>query len=192
MYINENPTNSSLFLDPTGVALTLTCGTFLRFLLQKGTNLPIMLTQEALNKPKSKYARVPIRNPIINLLQFLCSTTYAIFMISTILHSVDELSVLVSSSASEDAVFKQANINLSPEQRELLLWHYRLSLSTSNMSNPYSKNHLRESHVLSSLVITNVRIANNLCVQCANMPSKNNANHLKHNNSSTHSNYWLS
>ena len=33
---------------------------------------------------------------------------------------------MISPSSSEDAVFKQTNINLSPEQRELLLWHYRL------------------------------------------------------------------
>ena len=112
VYINENPANSSLFLDSGGVALTLTCGTILRFPLQKGSNLPIMLTQEALNKPKSKCAHVPICNPIINLLQFLCSTMKVIFMTGTTLHSVDEPSVLVSSSASEDAVFKQANINL--------------------------------------------------------------------------------
>jgi hypothetical protein len=27
---------------------------------------------------------------------------------------------------NDDAVLKQANSNLSPEQKELLLWHYRL------------------------------------------------------------------
>ena len=47
-------------------------------------------------------------------------------MTGTLLHSVDGPSVMVSPSAAEDAVFKQANINLSPEQKELLLWHYRL------------------------------------------------------------------
>ena len=113
-------------MDSGGVALTLTCGTILRFPLQKGSNLPIMRTQEALNKPKSKCVHVPIRNPSINAMQFLCSTTYVIFMTGTILHSVDEPLVMVSSLAAEDVVFKQANISLSPEQKELLLWHYRI------------------------------------------------------------------
>ena len=80
-----------------------------------------MLTQQALQKPKLRCAHIPTRNPFINSLQFLCSTTYVIFMTGTILHSVDEPSVLTSPSASEDAVLKQDNINLSPEQRELLL-----------------------------------------------------------------------
>ena len=36
VYINENPTNSSLFLDSTGLALTLTCEPFYVFLYKKG------------------------------------------------------------------------------------------------------------------------------------------------------------
>ena len=125
MYINENPTNSSLFLDSTGIALTLTCGTILRFPLQNGSNLPIMLTQQSLHKPKSTCTpHIPICNPIINSLQFLCSTTYTILMTGTILHLVDKPSVLTS--LSEDAVLKQANINIFPEQPELLLQHYEL------------------------------------------------------------------
>ena len=47
-------------------------------------------------------------------------------MTSTLLYSVDEPSVMVSPSAEEDAVFMQANINLSPGHKELLLWYYRL------------------------------------------------------------------
>ena len=46
VYIRENPTNSSLLLDSEGIAMTLTCGTILRFPLQKGSNLPIILTQK--------------------------------------------------------------------------------------------------------------------------------------------------
>ena len=127
VYISENPTNSSLLLDSEGIAMTLTCGTILRFPLQKGSNLPIMLTQKALNESTSKCgAHVATSNPIINGLQFLVSTTYTVFMTGTLFHSVAEPSVFVLPTASEDAVFKQANINLSPDQRELLLWHYRL------------------------------------------------------------------
>ena len=36
VYIEENLTKSSLFLDSKGITLTLTCGTILRFLFKKG------------------------------------------------------------------------------------------------------------------------------------------------------------
>ena len=85
-----------------------------------------MLTQKALNQPKSTCVHVPFVNSVINVIQFLCTTAYEIFMTGTLFHSVDEPSIMVSPSAAEDAVFKQVNINLSPEQKELLLWHYRL------------------------------------------------------------------
>ena len=108
-----------------GVELTFTCRTILRFLLQKGSNLPIMLTEQALHKPKSTCAHVPPYIQIISSPHFLCSKTYVIFVTSTLLHSVDEQSVFTSSS--EDAVLKQANIKISPEQGKLLLWYYRLA-----------------------------------------------------------------
>ena len=68
VYIEENPTNSSLFLDSRGIALTLTCGTILRFPLQKGSNLLIMFTQKALNQPKSTCVHVPILDPVMNVM----------------------------------------------------------------------------------------------------------------------------
>ena len=177
--INGDPSNSSLFLDSTGVALTLTCGTILRFPLQEGSNLPIMLTQKALNKPKSKCAHVATPNPIINALQFLTSTTYTVFMTGPLLHYVDEPSVFTSPSASEDAVFKQSNINLSPEQRELLLWHYQLGhINIKHVKSLLQKNAL-ENHGLSSLVITNAHTVINVCAQFVNTPSRKDNNHLK-------------
>ena len=103
-----------------------------------------------------------------------------IFMTGIILHSVDELSVLVSSLVLEDAVFKQTNINLSPEQKKtssLALPIRSYQHQTCPIITP--KKSVRENHILSSLVTTNVRIVNNLCVQFANMPSKNDVNHLK-------------
>ena len=86
-----------------------------------------MLAQKALNEPKSTCVHVPFLDPVINAMQFICTTTYEIFMTGTLLHSVDEpSSIMVSPFAAEDAVFKQANINLSLKQKKLLLWHYRL------------------------------------------------------------------
>ena len=86
-----------------------------------------MLTQKALNQSKSTSAHSTFVDPLINVMQFLCTTTYKIFMTGALFHSVvDGPSIMVLPSAAEDAVFKRANINLSPEQKELLLWHYRL------------------------------------------------------------------
>ena len=56
---------------------------YFTFSLQKGSNLPIMLTQKALNQPKSTCVHVPFFNPVINEMQFLCTTTYEIFMTGT-------------------------------------------------------------------------------------------------------------
>ena len=138
-----------------------------------------MLTQEALNKPKSKCVHVPIQNPIINAMQFLCSTTYAIFMTGTLLYSVDEPSVLVSSSAAEAAVFKQANINLSPEQKELLLWHYRLGHINIKYVQSLLQKPDQENHVSLSQVTISAHTVTNPCVQFANMLNRNDVNHLK-------------
>ena len=105
-YYKSQPTASPpyqrILLEARDVqhSLTFTCGTIFRFPIQKESNLPIMLSQEALNKPKSKCVHVTIRNPIINAMQFLCSTTHAIFMTGILLHYVDKPSVLVTSSAA--------------------------------------------------------------------------------------------
>lgn len=66
VYIDESTTNSSLFLNSTGIALTLTCGTILCFSLQARSNLPTIFTQKALQKLKSTCTRhVPTTNPIL-------------------------------------------------------------------------------------------------------------------------------
>lgn len=114
VYIDENPTTLSLFLDSSGISLTLTCGTIFRFSLQSGNNLSIMLTQKALQK-SCIAPHVLHKNPIINPLTFLCSATYAVFKTGAIFHFVRSPSVLNSPSVS-----------LSQEQRELLFWHYQL------------------------------------------------------------------
>jgi hypothetical protein len=59
-----------------------------------------------------------------NILSFICSTTYDHFVHGTVFHL--QHAGAMAASISDDAVLKQANSNLSPEQKELLLWHYRL------------------------------------------------------------------
>jgi hypothetical protein len=59
-----------------------------------------------------------------NILSFICSTTYDNFVHGTIFHL--QHAGAMAAVINDDAVLKQANSNLSPGQKELLLWHYRL------------------------------------------------------------------
>ena len=90
---------------------------------------------------------VPNTNSIVNSLTFLCSTTYAIFMTGTILHSVKAPSILTS--ASGDTVFKQDNVNLTSKQRELLLWQYWLGyINIKHVQFLWQKPCSREPHII--------------------------------------------
>jgi hypothetical protein len=103
------------------------CGTDLIFPIQPGSNLPIMLTQQALHRSSSSNIRSshkPSLNTMSNILSFICSTTYDNFVHGTIFHL--QHAGAMAAVINDDAVLKQANSNLSPEQKELLLWHYRL------------------------------------------------------------------
>jgi hypothetical protein len=63
-------------------------------------------------------------NKTSNVLSFICSTTYDIFVHGTIFHL--QHAGAMAAVVCDDAVLKQAKNNLSSEQKELLLWHYRL------------------------------------------------------------------
>ena len=50
---------------------------------------------------------------------------------------------------SMDAVFKQANINLTPKQREFLLWHYRLGhIGIKHVQSLLQKPRSEEPHII--------------------------------------------
>jgi hypothetical protein len=59
-----------------------------------------------------------------NILSFIYSSTYDSFVHGTIFHS--QHGGAMAAVINDDAVLKHANSNLSPEQKELLLWHYIL------------------------------------------------------------------
>jgi hypothetical protein len=59
-----------------------------------------------------------------NVLSFICSTTYDHFVHGALFHL--QHAGAMAAFINDDAVLKHANTNLSPEQKELLLWHYRL------------------------------------------------------------------
>jgi len=50
----ENKLKCAMNLDPFGLLLTLACGTTLKFPIQKGSKLPMMLTHKALHPINSK------------------------------------------------------------------------------------------------------------------------------------------
>ena len=127
-YFKANP-KGSLTLNINGIFLHMPCGTTLKFPIQPGSNLPIMLTRQALHRSRTKSCNFKPShksslNTISNVLSFICSSTYDHFVHGTVFHL--QHAGAMAAVVNDDAVLKQANSNLSPEQKELLLWHYRL------------------------------------------------------------------
>jgi hypothetical protein len=127
-YFKANP-KGSLTLNIDGIFIHMPCGTSLKFPIQSGSNLPIMLTRQALHRSRTqtstsnfKSPHKPSLNTMSNILSFICSTTYDHFVHGTVFHL--QHAGAMAALISDDAVLKQANSNLSPEQKELLLWHY--------------------------------------------------------------------
>jgi hypothetical protein len=58
------------------------------------------------------------------LLSFICSTTYDHFVHGAVFHL--QHAGAMTAVICDDAVLKQANSNLSTEQKELLFWHHCL------------------------------------------------------------------
>ena len=127
-YFKANP-KGSLTLNIEGIFLHMPCGTNLKFPIQPGSNLPIMLTRQALHRSRTKACNFkplhkPSLNTMSNVLSFICSATYDHFVHGAVFHL--QHAGAMAAVISDDSVLKTANCNLSPEQKELLLWHYRL------------------------------------------------------------------
>jgi hypothetical protein len=127
-YFKSNPT-AHLTLNVDGLAIHMPCGTILNFPVQPGSNLPIMLTRQSLQRGRNRSGsnrphHKPSLNNMSNLLSFICSTTYDAFVHGSVFHL--QHAGAMAAIVSDDAVLKNGNNNLSPEQKELLLWHYRL------------------------------------------------------------------
>jgi hypothetical protein len=105
------------------------CGTNLKFPIQPGSNLPIMLTRQALHCSRTSSSSIkpqhkPSLNNMSNIFSFICSTTYDHFVHGAVFHL--QHTGAMAAVVCDDAVLKQANSNISLEQKELLLWHHRL------------------------------------------------------------------
>ena len=124
----ENNVECTMTLDPFGLSLTLACGTTLKFPIQKGSNLPMMLTHKALHpiNSKSKLKRHKrTKDRFTNLVNFLCSTTFDYINQKAAFNFSDAISIPSKIDDSE-SVLRRSNWNLNDDQRELLLWHDRL------------------------------------------------------------------
>ena len=125
VYTTAN-TSSSLLLMYAGVHLMLACGARLSFPVQTSNNLPFMLTSKALkNRPQSEaqQVHVALSDRVANALAFLTTSTYTYFQDASI--DLSQVILLVPPPISQ-GTFQRANCNLSPAQKELLLWHYCL------------------------------------------------------------------
>ena len=98
VYLQDNPT-TTFRMTGKDVSLTLTDNTMLQFPFQPKSNLPLMMTPELLKSQSTFATRAHL--------------------------SFTELSLLEDQYALSN-IFSRTNINLSSEQKELLLWHQRL------------------------------------------------------------------
>jgi hypothetical protein len=128
-YFKANP-KGSLTLNIDGIFLHMPCGTSLKFSIQPGSNLPIMLTCQRLQRSRTESCNdnrphhKPSLDTMTNVLSSICSTTYDHFVHGAVFH-LQHVGAMVA-VICDDAVLKHANNNLSSEQKELLLWHHRL------------------------------------------------------------------
>jgi hypothetical protein len=111
-YFKANP-KSSLTLNVGGIFLHMPCGTSLKFPIQPGSNLPIMLTRQALHQSCTqssssnfKPSHKPSLNTMSNILSFICSTTYDHFVHGTVFHlqHAGDMAAVIN----DDAVLKQS------------------------------------------------------------------------------------
>ena len=134
VYIKEqyekDQTICTLTLDPFGIALKMACGKVLKFPIQKGCNLPMMLTNKALHQGDisnatelKKHSRGGDR--FANFVSFVTSATFVYFNHKATFHL--PTSIAIPSKIEEDGpTLAKKNWNLDDPQRELCLWHQRL------------------------------------------------------------------
>jgi len=135
-YLQENKhlrNNPNLLLDRDGVKLTLECGACLSFPLQSSSNLPFMLTEGMLNssKPTNFTSFIagsstfqPTRNSSSIPSYSRIAPGVIPFLINTL--SLDTERIRALPKFVDQNILSQRNRNLSPPQKELLLWHQRL------------------------------------------------------------------
>ena len=119
VYINDDKTNSSeMILKKNKITFILSCGTRLQFPINQRSNLPIMLTEAALNSGRKKGTFTSFH--IQDHSAFQPTTDRLNLQLLS-----DQLSVY-QTTILDKSLLRQDNINLSPSSKELLLWHCRL------------------------------------------------------------------
>jgi hypothetical protein len=119
VYIKADDSNTSeMTLTKQGIHLVLSCGARLFFPINCGSNLPVMLTESALNRghKKGTFTAFHLQDKTL----FQPSANRVNLQLLT-----NQLSIF-HSTILEKSLLSQDNINLSPSSKELLLWHCRL------------------------------------------------------------------
>ena len=115
---NDTSGTSEMLLQRNGIHLVLSCGSRLFFPINRNSNLPVMLTETALNKGNKQGTFTSFH------LQDKYSFQPSADRVNLQLLS-DQLSVF-QSTILDKSLLTRDNINLSPGSKELLLWHCRL------------------------------------------------------------------
>ena len=119
VYIADDKSKTSqMTLKDGSIILILSCGTRLKFPISRGSNLPIMLTEAALNRGNKNGTFTTFH--IQDQTSFQPSADRMNLQLLT-----DQLSVY-QTTILDKCLLRQDNINLSPSSKELLLWHCRL------------------------------------------------------------------
>ena len=129
-YIEENTdlgaSNCRFELTSKGASLTLTDKTVLRFPIQRQNNLPMMLSHKALHPspPTINKPHKPTQIRFDNLVNFMCSQTFEYFN-SHASFAFNNTIPVPGKLDDIQPVMARSNWNMTPDQRELFLWHCR-------------------------------------------------------------------
>jgi hypothetical protein len=119
VYIAADSTNTSeMILKKNSLNLVLHCGTRLQFPINQQSNLPLMLTEAALNRKHKEGTFTTFH--IQDHDSFQPSANRVNLQLLSEQLSVFQATIL------DKSLLQQDNINLSPGSKELLLWHCRL------------------------------------------------------------------
>jgi hypothetical protein len=169
VYIKEDKSNTSeMTLRKNGVSLVLSCGATLFFPINSGSNLPIMLTETALNRGNKKGTFTAFH--LQDKYNFQPSADRINLQLLANQLSIFQSTVLDKSLLSRD------NINLSPGSKELLLWHCRLAHADfqrilSILAKPESSRGSKEKgELVRRMIHPSTKVSNALipkCIACA-------------------------
>ena len=161
---NDTSGTSEMLLQRTGIHLVLSCGTRLFFPINSNSNLPLMLTEAALNKSNKQGTFTMFH--LQDSYSFQPSTDRVNLQLLT-----DQLSIF-QSTILDKSLLSRDNINLSPGSKELLLWHCRLGHADfqrvlSILAKPEStRGSLEKGELVRRKIFPGTKVSNALVPKC--------------------------